>query len=333
MIIHRSMYVQEETTQTEPRNIDASMDIKEWEDQGMSTAIRRYDEDKPTALAPRPDDALASYLSQIARTPVLDREEEHALALRYRETHDPAIAARLVGAHLRLVVKLAREYSRTRESLLDLVQEGNLGLVRALGKYDPDRNIRLSTYAAWWIRAYMLKFILDNARLVRFAKNPAQRKLFFNLRKEQQRLTALGISPTAEAIARRLKVPANDVAAMDERLSHAELSLDAPLGDEGERTHLASLEAGPEWQPDLTTERAELRARLRGDLSEFARGLTGRSKVLFEERLLADDPKTLTQLGQRFGLSRERVRQLELKLVGSLRAYLSRRLGDAAEAA
>jgi RNA polymerase sigma-32 factor len=271
------------------------------------------------------------YLGEIRSYPLLDRDEEHELAVKYAQTGDRAAAQRLVTANLRLVVKLAREYRGVHLNLLDLVQEGNLGLVQAVEKYDPNRGVRLSTYASWWIRAFILKFILDSSRLVRLGTTEAQRKLFFNLRKEQQKLEALGIAPTAERVAARLGVPARDVESMDQRMSQAEVSLDAPLGhdDEGSALRGDMLPASEAWQPDVAAERIEFRERLHQKLVEFGARLEGRDRILFDERLLADEPRTLQEVGDRFGISRERTRQVERALLDKLKVYLERELGTA----
>src|SRR4051795_7304024 len=161
------------------------------------------------ALAVR--DPLTIYVEQIRRYPLLDREEETRLARHFRETGDPDAARRLIGANLRLVVKIAHEYKKAAQSLLDLVQEGNLGLVQALRKYDPDRGVRLSSYAVFWVRAYMLRFILNNWHLVKLGTTPAQRKLFFNLRKEQARLEQGGFRATSAQLAAALQLPEAEI--------------------------------------------------------------------------------------------------------------------------
>src|SRR5262245_56866992 len=181
-------------------------------------------------------DALQAYMAEVNRHPLLTREEEHELAVHYRDTGDVKAAYTLVAANLRLVVKLAHEYHRNPLALLDLVQEGNIGLMQAVKKYDPDRGVKLSSYAAWWIRAYILRYIMDNWKMVKLGTTEAQRKLFFKLRQEQDRLTAQGYEVTPKLLADRLNVTEQDVVEMDQRLSHDELSLDAPLREDDDRT-------------------------------------------------------------------------------------------------
>ncbi|MBL8636020.1 MAG: RNA polymerase factor sigma-32 [Myxococcales bacterium] len=280
-------------------------------------------------------DPLTAYMHEIRRYPLLSREEEHELAVQYSRSRDPVIARRLITANLRLVVKIAHEYKRAYRNLLDLVQEGNLGLLQAVEKYDPHRGVKLSSYAAWWIRAYMLKFILNNWRLVKIGTTQAQRKLFFNLSKEREKLEADGFVATSKLLAERLSVPEQEVTDMSQRLGQSETSLDAPVGrdDEGGRRQVDLLESPGSMRPDLTAESEEFRALLRQKLSEFEQTLTGREKLLFQDRLMADTPLTLQDVGERFGISRERARQLEARLLGRLKVYLKKELGDAVQIA
>lgn len=279
-------------------------------------------------------DPMAAYLREIQRHPLLTPEETHALASKFIATQDPALAARLVTANLRLVVKIAYEYRRAYKNIMDLVQEGNIGLMQAVKRYDPYRGVKLSSYAAWWIRAYILRFILNNWRLVKLGTTQAQRKLFFNLRKKRSELQAMGIDPTNEEIAKQLNVPESDVAEMDVRLAQSEKSLDAPVGDADGRSiakvdMMPSVGAGPEAQMADN----ELQALVKAKLAEFRSTLIGKDKdlAIFDLRLVADDPLTLQDLGDKFGISRERVRQLEQRLLGRLRDYLKREMGDATD--
>jgi RNA polymerase sigma-32 factor len=279
-------------------------------------------------------DPMAAYLREVQRHPLLTPEQTHELAAKFVETQDPAIAAQLVTANLRLVVKIAYEYRRAYKNIMDLVQEGNIGLMQAVKRYDPYRGVKLSSYAAWWIRAYILRFILNNWRLVKLGTTQAQRKLFFNLRKKRAELQAMGVDPTNAEIAKQLNVPESDVAEMDVRLAQSEKSLDAPVGDADGRA-IAKVDmmpasgAGPETQ--MADE--ELQSLLKDKLAEFRKTLAGKEKdvAIFDMRLVADDPLTLQDLGDKFGISRERVRQLEQRLLARLRDYLKREMGDATD--
>ena len=256
--------------------------------------------------------------------------------MKFSQTQDAAAAARLVTSNLRLVVKIAYEYRRAYKNIMDLVQEGNIGLMQAVKRYDPYRGVKLSSYAAWWIRAYILRFILNNWRLVKLGTTQAQRKLFFNLRKKRAELQALGIDPTNAEIAKQLNVPENEVEEMDARLSSSEKSLDAPVGD-AEGRAIAKVDMMPSLAegPETIAADGELQALLKDKLADFRHTLQGKDKELaiFDERLVADEPLTLQELGDRFGISRERVRQLEQRLTGKLREYLRDEMGDAVEVA
>lgn len=275
-------------------------------------------------------DPMAIYMREVQRHPLLSVEETHALAVKYSETQDVDAAARLVTANLRLVVKIAYEYRRAYRNMMDLVQEGNIGLMQAVKRYDPYRGVKLSSYAAWWIRAYILRFILNNWRMVKIGTTQAQRKLFFNLSKEKQRLTAMGIEPTHAEIAKRLDVSESDVVEMDRRLARSDASLDASVGDsEGRQTSRMDLLPAASAGPDERVESSEIQELLKEHLAEFRKTLKDKDVAIFDKRLIADEPLTLQELGNEFGVSRERVRQIEARLTGKLRAFLKERLGDA----
>ncbi len=280
-------------------------------------------------------DALQRYMAEVARHPLLTREEEHDLAAKFVATRDPMLAYRLVTANLRLVVKLAHEYRRAAFSLLDLIQEGNVGLMQAVQKYDPFRGVKLSSYAAWWIRAYILRYLMDNWRMVKLGTTQAQRKLFFNLRKEQERLLSQGFDAAPALLAEKLDVTEQDITEMDQRLGNDELSLDAPVhssgGDETRQTHGDRLtETARPADEQLADE--ELRRIFKEKLAVFGAALTSeKDKFLFEHRIAAEEPMTLQEVGTKFGFTRERARQLEARLTDRLRDYLRAELPDFAQ--
>lgn len=286
------------------------------------------------ALSPLPEvrgaaatDPLRRYMSEIMRHPLLSREEEFELAVRYRKTGDVDAAYRLVTANLRLVVKLAHEYRRSTMSLLDLIQEGNVGLMRAVQKFDPYRGVKLSSYAAFWIRAYILRYVMENFRIVKLGTTQAQRKLFFNLRKERDKLIEQGFDPTAKLLAQRLDVTEADVTEMEQRMSAGEMSLDAPLSDDDPTPRADHFT----WQApavDETLGDLQLQEILRHKLSEFGARLEGREKQIFEKRLIAEEPLTLQALGEEFGLTRERTRQIEAKLIKNFKAWIQDEVAD-----
>ena len=268
-------------------------------------------------------DPLQAYMRDVQRYSLLSPEETHDLAVKYVESGDVDAAKKLVTANLRLVVKIAFDYRRAYRNILDLVQEGNIGLMQAVKKYDPYRGVKLSSYAAWWIRAYILRFILNNWRLVKVGTTQAQRKLFFNLKKEKARLSAMGIDPTPELIAKNLDVPTEEVIHMDRRLSAGEVSLDAPVGQaDGKPTSRIESMPSADTGADVALAENELHDLLSEKIHEFGKTLKGKEDVIFRERLMSEEPKTLQELGDQFGVSRERVRQLEKRLQGKIKAYL-----------
>ncbi|MEM9067426.1 MAG: RNA polymerase factor sigma-32 [Myxococcota bacterium] len=301
------------------------------EDVGIKSAGKGAKLVKTGATRPSKRDPLAAYMKDVSRYPLLSREEEHALAVKLVENGDLDAARKLVLSNLRLVVKIAYDYRQAYKNLLDLVQEGNIGLMQAVKKYDPYKGVKLSSYAAWWIRAYILRYILNNYRLVKLGTTQAQRKLFFNLQKEKSKLAAMGIEPTPEKIAEKLSVPVKDVISMDRRLSAGEASLDVPVGmkDGGRPVARVELIDGGSARIDDVLAEQELGDRLKDKIHEYGKTLEGKEKTIFEERLLSEDPKTLQQLGDGFGVSRERVRQIEKRLLQKMKKYLKDELGEA----
>ncbi len=274
-------------------------------------------------------DPMSAYMAEVQRHPLLSREDEQQLARRYRSTGDLDAAARLVSANLRLVVKLAHEYHRNPLSLLDLVQEGNIGLMQAVKKFDPERGVKLSTYAAWWIRAYILRYIMDNWKMVKLGTTEAQRKLFFKLRQEQERLLKQGYEATPKLLAERLNVTEQDVVEMDQRLGPDEVSIDAPVGEDGDATRgdrILPASGFPAADERLATE--ELKRLFRQKLEAFGATLQGKEKYIFEKRLTADEPMTLQDIGSHFGFSRERARQIEAGVVDRMRDFVRSEMPD-----
>src|SRR5450432_1688585 len=309
------------------------------DDKPRLRAVESWDEPKPT---PRPREVgverhdghstMMAYLQDVRRHALLSREEEHQIAVEYLRTSDPRLSERLVTANLRLVVKIALEYRTARRNLLDLVQEGNVWLVHAVQNYDPHRGVKLATYAAWWIRAYILNFILSNARLVKLGTTQAQRRLFFGLRRERARLEGLdGEAVEARQLAATFDVSEKEVVEMERRLSGAEASLDAPgRGEDGDgRSRGEALTAEDGARPDVEVETKELRAAVSREIGVFRQTLTGRDVEIFEGRLACDESTTLAEIAVRFGVSRERVRQIEDRLKMRMRRHLVAALGDA----
>ena len=277
--------------------------------------------------APARYDPLTAYIQQARSFPELDLEEERDLARRVRDTGDPEAAQILVTSNLRLVVKLALMYRRALRNVMDLIQEGNIGLLEALKRFDPEQGVKFSTYASWWIKAYILKFLMDNARLVRVGTTNARRKLLYNLRKEQRKLQAQGIDPTPKLLAGALGVSEDDVVEVDRALSSPDLSVDAPLGEDSRATVAEILPAQEESVEDRVA-RAEIKSRVDAAVAEFRETAGERERAILDLRLAAEEPATLQELGDRFGVTREAMRQAETKLKAKLAVFLKERLGD-----
>lgn len=276
-----------------------------------------------------PSDPFRRYLAEIRKYPPLTREEEQALARRYRETGDRDALFRLVTANLMLVVRVALSFRRAARNLLDLVQEGNIGLLQAIERFDPEVGVRLPTYAAWWVRAYIIKFLLDNVRLVRVGTTNARRKLLYNLRREKARLEAQGFEVGPRLLAEHFGVSEEDVQDVQRALAGGDVSLDAPLGDDEDRTRGDLLpSAAPSAEEEVA--RRDLQQRVQASIARFREGLGERDRALLDERLLSDEPATLQEIGDRFGTTREAVRQAETRLMARLRTHLTEEIGDLA---
>jgi RNA polymerase sigma-32 factor len=276
-------------------------------------------------------DPLRRYLAEVGRYAQLGREEELELARRYRDTGDRTALFALVTANLRLVVRVAFSFRRAARNLLDLVQEGNLGLLAAIERFDPELGVRLPTYATWWIRAYMIKFLLDNVRMVRVGTTNARRKLLRNLRQEKQRLEAMGYEVGPRLLAEHFGVSEDDVTDVQRALDSRDVSLDEPLPGSPDRRQADVLPDVRAVSAEDTVARRELQAQVEAVVSEIRQDLSERDRVVLDERLLSDDPVTLQALGDRFGTSREAVRQAEERLKKRLAKALREKLGEPGE--
>lgn len=274
-----------------------------------------------------PYDSLQRYLMEIRRYPLLTREEEHRLAVEYKQFGNIEAAYKLVTSNLRLVVMIAREYQKAFRNLLDLIQEGNIGLMEGVKNFDPYRGIRFPSYAVWWIRAYIIRYIMNDWRMVKIGTTQAQRKLFFNLQKEKQKLEAEGFTPGPKLLAQRLDVKEGEVVEMEQRLANRDLSTDVPIGDDEEVTLLNFL-ADNKQNPEERLAEAEYRQVLSEKMEAFARGLKDKELVIFRERLLNEAPLTLREIGEKYGISRERVRQIEERVKKKLKEYLNKEFKD-----
>ncbi|MBN1276021.1 MAG: RNA polymerase factor sigma-32 [Deltaproteobacteria bacterium] len=269
-----------------------------------------------------PFDPLQMYLAEIRKFRLLTREEEKELSIRIREKGDEKAAYTLVTSNLRLVVKIAMDFHRYwTKSLLDLIQEGNLGLLQAIRKFDPYRGIKFSYYASFWIKAYMLKFIMDNWKLVKIGTTQTQRKLFFNLAKERDRLISEGFSPEPKLLAERLDVRKEEIVEMTQRLGGWEVSLSSPMGDDSKESFGDFLPDHAEGADERLSE-FEGREVLARELEDFRKTLSGKEAEIFDNRIMSDKPLTLQELGEKYNISRERVRQIQEKIIKNAKKWL-----------
>jgi len=283
-------------------------------------------------MAVRPAGDLDRYFEEVRRFPLLDADEERRLAELWRDARDQDAARQLIGSHLRLVVKIARGFGGYGLPLGDLIAEGNVGLMQALDKFEPERGFRFATYAMWWIRAAIQEHILHNRSLVKMGTTAAQKKLFFNLRRLKSRLAELGdgdLAPdSVTSIARDLQVSEDEVIAMNRRLAAGDQSLSAPLRSDGETEWQDMLVDDDQDQEELIADASELGWR-RGLLEQGMQALNERERHILSERRLKDDPMTLEDLSRIYGVSRERVRQIEARAFEKLqRAMLAAAAND-----
>jgi RNA polymerase sigma-32 factor len=273
-------------------------------------------------------DPLQRYLSEISKYRLLTRDEEREFGLRVREQGDKEAAYALVTANLRLVVKIALEFQRVwMQNLLDLIQEGNIGLMQAVKKFDPYKNVKFSYYASFWIKAYILKFIMDNWRLVKIGTTQGQRKLFFKLKKEKQRLIDQGFDPKPKLLSERLGVSEREIVDMDQRLDSWDVSLDAPLKNDSETERIEFLSTDSESVEEQVSKK-EIELLLHNKITEFRKKMTPREIEIFELRIFSENPVTLQEIGDRYGISRERVRQVEKNIIRKMREFFKREIPD-----
>jgi RNA polymerase sigma-32 factor len=285
----------------------------------------------------RPGSEDRKLISIAMSAPMLDAETETALARRWRDEDDTEALHQLTNAYMRLAISMASKYRRYGASMSDLIQEGAIGLMKAAERFDPDRGVRFSTYAVWWIKASIQDFVMRNWSLVRTGSTSSQKALFFNLRRlraekerefdEQDRQFGLMSHDAREAVASALRVPLHDVEMMEARLGGSDYSLNTPQGDEEGREWLETIEDDGPVSSDAVAAEEDF-SRTQMWIGEALEVLTDREKMIIKERKLSDEPSTLEALGGELGLSKERVRQLETQALKKMRGALEKRLGD-----
>jgi RNA polymerase sigma-32 factor len=274
-------------------------------------------------------DPLKRYLLEISKYGRLSREEEKQLALKYRDHGDREAAYQLITSNLRLVVQIAMIYRKVYQNILDLIQEGNIGLMQAVKRFDPDRGTRLTTYAAWWIKAYILKFLLDNARMVKIGTTNTRRKILMNLNREKRELKSKGITPTTRLLAQNLGVDEDEILEVEKGMAGGDISLDAPVSD-GDLSYgdtIQRMEAGV----DEIIAQGEFRKLLEKKFAEFSENISERDKVILNQRLIAEEPLTLQQIADLYSVTREAIRVAEKRLVANLKAFMAESLKDVQE--
>jgi len=273
-------------------------------------------------------DPLQRYLQELSQYELLSKEEEKELSIRVREHGDREAAYKLVSSNLRLVVKIAIDFQRVwMQNLLDLIQEGNIGLMQAVQKFDPYKGVKFSYYASFWIKAYILKFIMNNWRLIKIGTTQAQRKLFFRLKKEKQRLVSEGFDPKPKLLSERLGVSEQEVTDMDQRLDRWEVSLDSPIkeGSDNERVEFVAAQT-PSAEAQVA--KKEMEVIIHEKLGSLKRDLSDRETYILENRIFSDTPATLQEIGERYGITRERVRQIENGMIKKIKAHFEREIPD-----
>lgn len=305
----------------EEPDLDAVAPEPEGEEPDQDALLVPADESTSTALAPA-SDPIARYMSEIGRYPLLSREQERELAVLYRETGDAKAAEKLVTSNLRFVVKIAAEYTRFGARLIDLVQEGNVGLMHAVKEFNPYKGVRLITYAVWWIRGYIQEYLMRQYSMVRIGTTATQRKLFYQLQKQREELERMGLEQGIAQISGKLGVPAEEVQEMHSRLKGRDLSLDTPINEEGSARLLdLQSEADPHAIDEELGAREQLQ-QLHGAIEKIRPSLNEREKFLLDARLLADEPLTLQEIGDKYGTTREAVRQMEVRLMQKIKRSL-----------
>ncbi|MBL7558049.1 MAG: RNA polymerase factor sigma-32 [Bdellovibrionaceae bacterium] len=308
-----------EAAYSENHDEDFDFDVEEPQVEERTTGSSNS---KAVAIAPshlpKTTDPLVLYLNEIRKYPLLTREKEKEISEKYFETKDPEAAQLLVRSNLRFVVKIAAEYSKFGAKLIDLIQEGNVGLMHAVREFNPYKGARLITYAVWWIRGYIQEYLMRQYSMVRIGTTQNQRKLFYQLQKEKNNLEALSNEQNLHELSERLGIPEEEIKIMAQRLSGRDVSLDRPVDGDDSPTLSAFQQSSTESMED-TLAREEMIKLLQSKVSELEPGLSEREKIILHERLLNEEPLTLQEIGEKYGITREAVRQMEARLIKKIK--------------
>ena len=276
-----------------------------------------------------PLDPFAAYMQEVKKYPLLSEDDEKELAIRLKETGDVDAAYQLTTANLMLVVKIAMTFKREWQSLMDLVQEGNVGLMKAVKNFDPFRGVRLSAYATWWIKSYILKYILDNWRLVRVGTTNSRRKLLFNLKKEKERLEREGFDPSTKLLAEHFGVDEGEIIDVEASIGAVDVSMDTPTRADSSMTPAQSLSDGKSLEKGAEID--QFREILQRKIEEFKSDLKPGEIEILENRVLSESPQSLQEIGDERGVTREAVRQAEQRLLKKFRIYIEEQMPEAAD--
>ncbi len=298
--------------------------------------LDKPEQDKPMVPAVRtkgalvPRDPFYAYLQEVRKYPALTEEEEKELAIRYKETGDLESAYKLTTGNLMLVIKIAMTFKREWQNLMDLIQEGNVGLMKAVKNFDPFRGVRLSAYATWWIKSYILKHILDNWRLVRVGTTNARRKLLFNLKREKEKLEREGFDPTTKLLAERFGVDETEVIDVSASIGAMDVSIDTPVRPDSTMTPAQTLSQDGQ-SVEENVELKQFRQILNENIENFKTGLNPNEIEILNNRILSEDPLSLQEIGEQRGVTREAVRQAEQRLLKKFKTYIEEKMPEAAD--
>ena len=313
--------IQDDTDKIEAEivNPDEILETKEL-DQVHSSLLPAVTQDSSVARV----DTLTAYLNEIRQYENLTENEEQELAIKLRETNDSDAAYRLTTSHLMLVVRIAMTFRRQWQNMMDLIQEGNIGLLKAVKKFDPFRGVRLSSYATWWIRSYILKYMLDNWRLVRVGTTNNRRKLLYNLRKEKEKLENQGFTPTPKLLAEHFGVEESDVIDVQASLGVGDISVDTPMREGEEATPAMFLADHGAISPEENAEQNQFLESLKQEINSFKKELKPIEQKILSERILSETPRSLQEIGNDQNITREAIRQTEQRILKKFKTYITK---------
>ena len=315
--------IQNNANKTEAAIVDSDevegLDLKEL-DQEYSSLLPAVAQDSSVARI----DPLTAYLNEIRQYENLTENEEQELAIKLQKSNDSDAAYRLTTSHLMLVVRIAMTFRRQWQNMMDLIQEGNVGLLKAVKNFDPFRGVRLSSYATWWIRSYMLKYMLDNWRLVRVGTTNARRKLLYNLRKEKEKLENQGFTPTPKLLAEHFGVEESDVIDVQTSLGAGDISVDTPMREGEEATPAMFLTDHAAASPEENAEQNQFLESLKQEIDSFSKELKPIEQKILSERILSETPRSLQEIGDDHNITREAIRQTEQRILKKFKTYISK---------